>query len=173
MTKKSSAFAVVLIACGGCFFLPSAVQSSGNKTEADLKVYAVNANGDRLQNLVAGEYVALIVEADTGVFPDRVAAGLSARASFATRILGQTVSYSVSLPVATASSNSRRDPTTGSPTSGEKLGNELQNKIWSERLDFYVPREAPEGIVKVTIRANAVSAKPVSRTFTFNVVRPR
>lgn len=63
-------------------------QITPSKTEADLRLYAVDENGYLVENLVAGKYVALIVEANTGVFPDKVAAGLSARAEFSTQVFG-------------------------------------------------------------------------------------
>lgn len=146
-------------------------QITPSKTEADLRLYAVDENGYLVENLVAGKYVALIVEANTGVFPDKVAAGLSARAEFSTQVFGQLVKYSISLPVAKASASSRLDPTVGTPTSGLKIGNDLQNRIWSERFDFYIPSEAPAGTVTITIRANGTSAKSVYRAFTFKVIR--
>ena len=145
---------------------------SGSKTVGDFKLYAVDANGNKMQNLVAGQYIALIVEADTAVFPDKAAAGLSARANFTTRVLGQPVAYSVNLPVANASASKLVDPTVETPTSGQKLGRELENKIWRERFDFYIPIQAPAGALSITISAKATSAKNVSRTFQFKVERP-
>jgi len=102
----------------------------------------------------------------------------SRRSYFARRSLAFFVPRAASLPserrqTANASASSRRDPTIGSPTSGQRLGEDLQNSVWSERLDFYIPAEAPQGTVKFTIRANAVSAKSVSRTFTFNLAGPQ
>ena len=170
-TKALNILTLALVACATLQNAHSQPKSGG-KTTGDLKLYAVDTNGNIMQNLVAGQYIALIAEADTAVFPDKATAGLSARAKFTTRVLGQPVAYSVNLPVANASASKLVDPTVETPTSGQKLGRELENKVWRERFDFYIPAEAPAGALSITIRAKATSANSVSRTFKLNIVRP-
>jgi len=60
--------AALVVLCNSS--IETAFAQANFMTKADLKVYAVDANGNRLTNLVAGQYVALIVEANTGVFPE-------------------------------------------------------------------------------------------------------
>ena len=151
---------------------PLHAQSAATKSQGALDLYAVDAAGNRITDLEAGKYVAVIVEADAKTFPDKANARLSVRASFTTEVLGRPVKYSINLPLS-GTVGSRNDPSVGTATAGQKLGTEFENKVWRERFDFYVPREVPAGKLTLRVRATATSAKPVVSAFSFDVVRPR
>jgi hypothetical protein len=172
LTNLKSLLSILCVAWALLLHAPLHAQPSASKSQAGLDLYAVDAAGNRIADLEAGKYVALIVEADTKTFPDKASVRLSVRATFNTEVLGQPVKYSVNLPLS-GSVGSGKDPSIGTATSGQKLGTALENKVWRERVDFYVPRETPAGSVTIRVRASATSAKPVVRNFTFNVVRPR
>jgi len=152
--------------------LPLHAKPAAAKTQGALSLFPVDAAGNKINELVAGQYVALQVEADAKTFPDKANARIAVRASFTTEVLGQPVKYSINLPLS-GSVGSRVDPSVGLPTSGRKLGTEFENKVWRERFDFYVPREVPAGTLSIRVRATATSGQRLARTFTFKVVRPR
>lgn len=171
---KSTPLTILAVATLTVSMLPSlqAEPKSSSKTVGKLELYAVDGDGKALPYLTAGQYVALLVTADTAMFPDKAAAGLSVRASFSTLVLGKTVSYSFNVPVVSAKASKLVDPSVGLPTSGEKLGEDLQERSWEERIDFYVPAEVPEGALSITVRAKASSSETIARTYKFKVVRP-
>lgn len=162
-------FTFKILGCAMLIVLPGQIMAQ--ITSASINLQAMDSMGQPTQNLVAGQYVRLDVSASFANLPPKAQGRIQASALFTTMILGRKVAYQIRLPL-TASAGSSIDPTVGMLNSGLPLENLVPQKSFREILDFQIPPQTPAGKLLVTVHASAAKAQSLTRTFSFNVVRP-
>jgi len=162
-------FSVFLL--GSFLLLVQSAQLVAQGASASINLQAIDAMGRPMQNLVAGQYVRLDVSASFENLPPKADGKIQASALFTTMILGRKVAYQLRLPLS-GSAGSSIDPTVGMQNSGLSLENLVSQKSFREILDFQIPPQMPAGKLLITIHASAKKAQSLTRTFSFNVVRP-